>query len=393
MPSTVCPFCFRRIDSSHLAYQCMGRGNIECKKEEDEVRKRLTQSRQETYPTFMPPAGRNAAAVCPVCGGPGKRRACPECHTALPIDFVNSKSSLIGLVGSKGSGKTVLMTVLVKHLREVIGLRFGADIRIATDNPDGHRGLSDYQVNREVPLYESRALPVATNQLGTGSRQWATPVVLRWRQEAARRFGSMVRATILSFVNTAGEDLNDQATAFTLQYLSVCDALIITLDPFALPGARARLSPPEAAIQVGDDVPLDVVAQITELLRTEHSIKNKKKLTIPVAIVFTKIDAFYSTLDPQNPIMATAPTAPSYDNVDGQAVHEHMLALLHLWHADSIDTHMRLNYAEYRYFAVSALGAEPDYETGEVAPGGVRPHRVEDPVLWLLSKVGTVPSA
>ena len=53
--------------------------------------------------------------------------------------------------------------------------------------------------------------------------------------------------------------------------------------------------------------------------------------------------------------------------------------------------HMRLNYSDYRYFGVSALGAEPDYETYNVAPGGVQPHRVEDPVLWLLSKAGTVP--
>jgi hypothetical protein len=109
--------------------------------------------------------------------------------------------------------------------------------------------------------------------------------------------------------------------------------------------------------------------------------------------VFTKIDAFYPTLDRQNPIMATAPEVPTYDNADGLAVHEHMLALLHEWHADDIDTHMRLNYANYRYFAVSALGAEPDYGTQTVAPGGVQPHRVEDPVLWLLSKAGTVSSA
>jgi hypothetical protein len=394
MPMTVCPFCFHRIDSSRLAYQCVGRGNVECKKEEDKVRKRLTQSTQETYPTFMPSAERNAPVICPVCGGPGKRRACPECHTALPIDFVDSKSPMIGLVGAKGSGKTVLMTVLVKQLRDVIGLRFGADIRIATDNPDGHRGLSDYQASREVPLFNGRTLPVGTNQLGTGSRFQSTPIVLRWRQELVRRIGGRsLRTTVLSFVDTAGEDLNDIDTAFTLNYVSVCDALIITLDPFALPGARARLNLPEAAIQVADDVPLDVVSRITELLRTEGSIKNKRRINVPVALVFTKIDAFYPTLDRQSRIMATSAGLPAYENSDGQVVHEHMLALLHEWNAADIDRHMHLNYTNYRYFGVSALGAEPDYSGGVVAPGGVRPHRVEDPVLWLLSKSGTVPSA
>jgi GTPase SAR1 family protein len=301
---------------------------------------------------------------------------------------------MIGLVGAKGSGKTVLMTVLVKHLREVIGRRFDADIRIATDNPDGHLGLSAYQATREVPLYSDRTLPTGTERTGSATRQRATPVVLRWRQESGRLVGGRtLRSTVLSFVDTAGEDLNDLETAFTLEYISVCDALIITLDPFALPGARARLNLPEAAIQVADDVPLDVVSHITELLRTEGKIKNKKRINLPVAIVFTKIDAFYPTLDRQNSIMATSSGLPAYENADGQAVHEHMLALLHEWNAADIDNHMRLNYTDYRYFGVSALGAEPDYGGGVVAPGGVRPHRVEDPVLWLLSKSGTVPTA
>jgi hypothetical protein len=393
MALTVCPFCFRKIDSSHLAYQCAGRGNVECKKEEDETRRRLTGSQLETNPTFLPPQGRGASTNCPTCGGPAKRRACPECHTGLPIDFVDSKSPMIGLVGAKGSGKTVLMTVLVKQLREVVGLRFGADIRIATDNPDGYQGLSDYQANREIPLYSQGTLPIGTAQQGSLGRQRTTPVVLRWRQESARLMrGQALRSTVLSFVDTAGEDLNDLGTAFTLEYLSVCDALMITLDPFALPGARARLNLPAEAVQVGDDVPLDVVSRITELLRTEHQVKNKRKIKLPVALVFTKIDAFYPLLDRYNPIMAQPTGLPAYQDGDGRTVHENMLALLHDWNAADIDTHMRLNYSDYRYFGVSALGAEPDYRSNAVAPGGVQPHRIEDPVLWLLSKTGTVPA-
>ena len=49
-----------------------------------------------------------------------------------------------------------------------------------------------------------------------------------------------------------------------------------------------------------------------------------------------------------------------------------MLALMHQWNAQDIDTHVRLNYTEYRYFGVSALGAEPDYENFTVAAGGVQ---------------------
>ncbi len=380
---TVCPFCFHRIDSSSLAFQCSGHGSKACAKDTDEARIRLTGSHAKTYKTFVPVKTRGMlSAPCPVCGDEAKRRACPECHTALPLDFVGSRNPMIGLVGSKGSGKTVLMTVLVKHMRDVIGKRYDADIRIATDNPDGQQGLSSYKENREKPLYSGRTLPMGTSQLAT--RQYATPIVLRWRTR---------KSTLLSFVDSAGEDLNDLETAFTLQYLSVCDSLIITLDPFALPGARARLKLPAEATQVDDDVPLEVVSRITEILRTEHKVKDKKKIGLPVAIVFTKIDAFYPAMNQNNPIMANANPVPAYDNADGEAVHEHVRALLEEWGADDIDRVMRQNYSDYRYFAVSALGAEPDYTTGQVDAGGVRPHRVEDPVLWLMSKAGTVKSA
>jgi len=396
---TACPFCFHKIDSSRLAYQCAGRGNQPCERVPDPDREKLTGNPVATFCTFLPEPGRGPSviqgralsAICPKCGGEARRRACPKCHTALPIDFVGTRNPMIGLVGSKGSGKTVLMTVLVRQMRDVIGRRYDADIRIATDNPDGHQGMSDYQASREQPLYSKRALPVGTSQLA--SRKYATPIVLRWRQETSGRFGTSLKSTMLSLVDSAGEDMNNQEIAFTLQYLSVCDSLIITLDPFALPGARARLKLPKEATQVGDDVPLDVVDRITQILRTEHEIRNNRKIKIPVAIVFTKIDAFYPMLDPQNRIMATAPSVPWYDQADGQAVHEHMLALLHEWHAENIDTQLRHNYSDYRYFGVSALGAEPDYANGRVAAGGVQPHRVEDPVLWLLSKAGTVRSA
>jgi hypothetical protein len=389
--NAVCPFCFQQIDAAQLWYQCLGRGNTECKKEADPAREQLTKSTRETYPTFAPPERANGPAFCPTCGGKTNLRACTKCHTALPSDFGDSRSPMVGLVGSKGSGKTVLMTVLVKQLKDIVGKRYDAAVRLATDNPDGHQGLSDYQANRETPLYKKCVLPPTTNQLA--QRGHAAPLLLRWQQETSRLGRVSVRSTLLSFIDTAGEDLNDVSTAFTLKYLSVCDGLMVVLDPFALPGARARLNLPDAAINVDDDAPLDVVNNITEMLKVEHDVRKRKKISLPVAVVFTKIDAFFPVLDRNNPLMAATPAMAAYDNADGRAVHEHMLALLHAWNAQDIDTHMRLNYDDFRYFGVSALGAEPNYEDRTVAAGGVRPHRVEDPVLWLMAKAGTVRSA
>lgn len=378
---TACPFCFIKIDSSNLWFQCSGRGNKPCALVGDDARVKLTGNPALSYPTFAPPKGRNPA-ICGQCGGEAKRRACSECHTALPIDFVGTANPMIGLVGSKGSGKTVLMTVLVKQMREQIAARFNADIRIATDSPDGMDGPSGWRRQREVPLFgDRRKLPEKT--LPIDQRHYATPIVLRWRAR---------HPSMLALVDSAGEDFEGENSTHTLQYLRACEYLIVTLDPFSLPSARARINLADRAQQVADEVPIDVVQNITTFLRTYHDVPANKKIKIPVAIVFTKIDAFFPTLDPGNPIMASAPDLPTYDETDGQQVHEQMRALLTEWDASSLDRHMEHNYQNYRYFAVSALGAEPDYASAKVAAGGVRPHRVQDPVLWLMSKIGTVKS-
>ena len=380
---TACPFCFTSIDSSNLWFQCSGRGNKDCLIATDDARKKLTGNATPSYPTFQPPKGRGVtSATCPNCGGEAMRRACPKCRTVLPIDFVGTVNPMIGLVGSKGSGKTVLMTVLVKQMREQIAARFNADIRIAIDNPDGQQGIAAYRRQREVPLFGAdRDLPAKTDRFS--QRQYATPIVLRWRAK---------KPTMLALIDSAGEDLGDEASTHTLNYLESCEYLIITLDPFSLPSARARINLPKEAQQVDDEVPIDVVANITGYLRTYHKVAPKKRIKIPVAIVFTKIDAFYPTLDPGNPIVASASSAPAYDETDGLQVHEQMRALLTEWDASALDRHLEQNYENYRYFAVSALGAEPEYASAKVAASGVRPHRVQDPVLWLMSKAGTVKS-
>lgn len=384
MPQAACPFCFRRVNTSRLAYQCTNRGAKECTSAIDDQRVALTGSKAMSFTTFDAPTGRGVPATCPTCGSVATRRACPECHTAVPVDFVDSDSPMFGIVGSKGSGKTVLMTVLVKQLLEVVGKRFGAAVRLATDNPDGSAAVAEYKADREDRLFKGQQLPMPTQQNQNVRRG---PLALLWQGQQERLIGGQrLTSTILSFVDTAGEDLNDLDTAFTLQYLSVCDGLIITLDPFSIPGARARVRLPQEAIQSSDGTPKEVLARLTELLRTDHRVKRNRKIALPVAIVFTKFDAFFGGLERTGPIMSEAPNVPAYHEADGQAVHEHVKALLHEWDAADIDLHMQFNFQTYRYFAVSALGAEPDYASGSVHTGGVRPHRAQDPILWLLAR-------
>jgi hypothetical protein len=391
MARTACPFCFRKVDTSRLAFQCTNRGNQTCALETDEKRMTIAESSALSYKTFtVGSEHKGDEATCPSCGGVCTRRACPECHTAVPIDFVDSDSPMVGIVGSKNAGKTVWMTILVKQLREEIGRQFGAAVRMATDAADSSDTPEAYKKDREDSLFEAGNLPGGTDQ---NSVQRRRSVVMQWQGTRANLLGRQTpHTTLLSFVDSAGEDLNSLADTFTLRYLTVCDGLVVALDPFALPGARARITLPESAYGDASD-PLQVIERITELLRVELKVKKNKKIKLPVAIVFTKIDAFFPTMAPGNPVMRTTPKQPAYAEGDGLEVHEHMRALLHDWRADDIDRHLAFNCADFRFFGVSALGAEPNYDARQVAAGGVRPHRTADPLLWLLAKEKAVTKA
>jgi hypothetical protein len=148
MANAACPFCYSIVDSSRLAFQCMGRGAPKCERKPDEQREELTGSGIESYPTFTTGDRKADEATCPSCGGSTRRRACPQCHMALPMDFIGSNSPLIGIVGARSSGKSVWMTVLAHQLREGVADRFGAHVGFATDNPDGQSSMGAWLNDR-----------------------------------------------------------------------------------------------------------------------------------------------------------------------------------------------------------------------------------------------------
>ena len=388
MSRLACPYCYSRIDGGRLWYQCTGRGSPGrpgCAAERDEARATLTGFQEFVRPSFAPPARLSfgpAKADCPRCGASSGIRACPKCHTPLSSNFGAAASPLIAMVGAKGTGKTVYLTVLAHELLNGLRRRFDADVRVT--GVDREALISGFVGE----VFADQRLMVQTRQ-STNGRQ--APTVFEWRQK--HRVAGLLdryRTTFLSFYDTAGEDLNSDDATQDLTYLNAADALILLLDPFMIPQARDRIRLPKEANR-SDQPAIQVLNRVTEKLRREHDVKSSRRIRIPVAVAFAKIDAFFDVLGADHPLLrAPAPSGP-YDETAGEQTHEHVKALLHGWGADDIDTHLAYNYANYRYFPVSALGAPPDYASGTVDPRGVQPFRVGEPLLWLLSRFDVVP--
>ncbi|RSM84757.1 hypothetical protein DMH04_19965 [Kibdelosporangium aridum] len=387
--STVaCPYCYNRINPGKLHFQCTGRaapGRDRCVKSVDQDRQRLTGYAAPAWPTFPPPETRNPlgqrVAQCPDCGVDTGVRACPVCHTPLPANFAESRSPLIGMVGGKNSGKTVYTTVLVHELRHNVRRRFAADVSFAGDQQGDAGSLGNWLKLYERSLFDQNMLFESTAAARDGLK---VPLVLQWRQPKRGKLGRTSHSTTtLSFYDAPGEDMTTQEFVNGQAYLGSADGLIVLLDPFELPGAHDRIAVPDAARRETEP-PLTVLNRITEMLRLTHGVKASRRITIPIAVVFSKIDAFYKMLGDDHPLLIKPQAGAFYNETAGQDTDEHIRALLTELDADDIDSHLRSHYKQFRYFAVSSLGAEPDYRKQQVDEGGVRPFRVDEPLLWLL---------
>ncbi|WP_326561233.1 hypothetical protein [Micromonospora sp. NBC_01796] len=377
-----CPYCYHKIDGRRLSYQCNGRGSPGkkgCEPQHDADRERETGFSQQARLVFAP-AGRGpfspAQADCPKCGARSGIRACPCCHTPLSANFGAAASPLIAVVGATGTGKTVYLTVLQHELMNGLRRRFDADVR-RVGGP-----AADVQ-----QVFDDQTLFAGTRPATNGRQE---PVVWEWRQQRTPSIGPRFRTTYLSFYDTAGEDLTKLDTTHDLTYLGAAEALILLLDPFMIRKARDQIRIPESALR-SKELTIDVVNRVTETLRASHGLRSRQNIKIPVAVVFAKIDAFFDVLGRDHALLRKPPGGPGYDDLAGESTHEQIRALLHEWDADDIDTHLRFNYQAFRYFAVSALGAEPDYDGSTVDPRGAQPFRVDEPLVWLLSRFGVVP--
>jgi Double-GTPase 2 len=389
MAQLICPYCYDALDERQIEFRCSGRPSPTgktCARIRDPVIE-LRHGHAAPLPPAFRADGRRPRATCPTCGDETSYRLCPHCHSQLPVHFGKVTSRLIAMIGPRESGKTVYMTVLLHELIRRVGARFDAAV-VGCDDQTRSRFTADY----EQRLYGAGELFTTTRSAGTGAG-YVTPLVFRFTTKRARRFrGSTPEHSLLSFFDTAGEDLRSQASVDTnVRYLTSADGIILLLDPLQVPGARAfaRAGTKLPSIGAGVDNPVDVLGRVTDLLQAGHG--GQKRITKPIAVSFSKLDAFWHTFPAGTPLRRLPNDGPAFDVAESLEVDAYLRALLHQWGGEQIDQLLVHHYERHRYFGFSALGDSPTPDN-RLSGGGVRPYRVSDPLLWLLSQFGTIPA-
>ncbi|WP_240197328.1 TRAFAC clade GTPase domain-containing protein [Nonomuraea lactucae] len=373
-----CPYCFARMPRRRIQFRCMGKGarGVGCDPVPDQALGAFRATQTPSLPPVFSVRRPGRRAPCPTCSRETGWLVCPSCHNRLPVEYCANPGKIVALVGAKGAGKSTYIAVLVHELMNRVGEELDASLVPCDD-----RTIERYKQDFARPLYGQHRLLAATQSAAAMPRD---PLVYLFTRTRRGRLGSGTASLTLVLFDTAGEDLRSRdMSELHLRYLGAADAVIFLLDPLELPGAREALTG-TARSRGGrlDDDPLsdslDVVVRVTERLRRNGG----RKLRVPTAVALSKIDALQPSMERQSALHRSRAPIGELDLDDREAVHEQIRALLYEWQAGALDRYLGQHYANYNLFGLSALGALPSDTS--VSPSGIRPYRVEDPLLWLL---------
>src|SRR5699024_3187150 len=198
-------------------------------------------------------------------------------------------------------------------------------------------------------------------------------------------------ARVISVYDTAGEDVQNLQTASNQQHLRSSNAIVLVLDPFIFPENR-RLAKTKGIEQLGpENAHADLVDALVTVLRQSEQgrgVSGKQgRISTPLAVVVTKMDAFWQDLDEHSPLRSHGQDVPYFDDVDSQTTDYHLPSLVTQSGGSGLINKLQTDFADFRLFAVSALQNAPVYSHSRMA-SGPRPSRVSAPLLWDLQREG-----
>lgn len=387
----ICPYCFEKRKLAEVKFRCINR---RCKDFDD-----IEMTRYENGNIKMPKQGKMTftaagkkttsvpqSAKCPECGNVTYKRICPSCHNELPESTLTGKDMIISIVGSRASGKSHFVGVIIKELRDRISVNFGGSLEGFSDSYQRWESIFGdklYNTNVKLELTQS-----SVQNVDNGAYR---PLIFKLKLRHKSLFKNGIDSFTFVFFDTAGEDLNDEDTMNTVnKYICKSAGIIFLLDPMQIPAVSNQLDESVVKRAAGIDWRTaaqadDIMTRVSNLIRNDKGLSDIQKIEIPVAAVFSKFDAIESIIPGDCTVHNPSPHCMEgyFDLTDCHNVNSEIEALLYEWNADAFISQLKTNYENYSFFAASALGLNNN-PTSEGRIERPRPHRIEDALLWIL---------
>ena len=370
-----CPYCLEKFTRDDLGFKCEKSGKIFARSTYKMWKK------QGILPVC--PGGFEEAS-CRGCKGLAlDKRVCLKCESDLMPVMLQNDNVQIAIIGTQSSGKTVFINMLLKVMRDLFSKTGYGKAFLPVQASEG------VSVNLMVSNMERGNFPAGTQANNVKARLY--------------QCGSGNKKDVLTFFDGAGETFTNEQVQATLQrYVNVSDGIILLFDPTSIPEIKLRLS------KRGELLPQLARVTLEDSLRgaslTYDRIKEWRhgevfnlishfipmKISIPCAVVFSKFDLMFPMFSDGSRVRQpnkNLDPCSKFDDDDSRIVSSEIRGWLQSNGCVSFLNEIESDFKTVRYFGISSLGGSPGTAT---SPKTYSPHRIADPLLWLMNVNGVL---
>lgn len=356
MKSAICPKCFAETIEDNWVYSC---------------RRDTCKAKGVTAQSSQVSRGRGDAPACPECKELYASPLCPLCGFPVRDEEPGSESFSVSLVGAEGCGKSHFISVLIDEIKHRVAKTYNCSLFPL----GGDDTISLYERQYYQPLFEHGHILDHTEQ------DDINPLIY----SLVFQNDKPVKTIDLIFYDSCGatfESITSMANSNRSLYHS--GGVIFMIEPTQLRVVREWAAAHGKNICEADAV--SMLARTVQLIRIGCGQKNmRQKIDVPIAVCISKLDIIRPLLDAGS--FLTAPSRhfkeAKFDKLDFDACNLEAQSLIEAWGGGEFVRQVTSQFSDYAFFGISSLGEAPA-TTGGV--NHIAPHRVADPLLWLLSK-------
>lgn len=384
---TYCPYCFEKFSASFTSgpqLDLICRENWGKKRKGEKSEHLVTipymewkkWGRKGTLPSCPGQRTHNECDGCP--GMPLSQRACPFCHTPIRNSMIDKENLQLAIVGTRNSGKTVFITMLMDYLRLKMGNVYENPM-VPMEAAEGDR------ITRVINQMKQGEMPQNTTIDDVKPRLY--------------QYGVGNKLKVLTIFDGAGEKFSDETLeAALMRYVTYASGLILLFDPTVIPEVRKELIPSHGGTgEITNATMEDVLKGIQLTYETYNQLngnalnklfKRSSKLSIPVAVVFSKFDLMFEYFNQGDAVVNKSPNmnpnTRRFDEADAEMVDKEVRHWLKQVGDNGLIKSIDECFSNVRFFGVSSLGCSPGKNSS------YSPHRIADPILWLMHCKGLI---
>ena len=397
---TTCPYCWHRFspeDVLYIANHSDLLGDPVLGSDEP----------QRFLPSRFTPEGLALDAGGMVCPD----MACPRCHLRVPAALLNIPPLFMSIVGAPSSGKSYLLASMSWKLRTTLPQLFS--MRYTDVDATTNHWLNDYEEKLFLQADENAWQTIAKTEMLIQNNLYRQirlsgmnvflplPCMFTLQTDHGAADTSDSQRCLI-FYDNAGEHFQPGADSSInpgTRHLIHSEGLLFLFDPTKDPRIRRVLHSQDLQLQRNDlvqrqDVLLvEMVGRIRKYLGLKAGVKYPK----PVIVAVSKADVLRELIQlDENPWVWNAATQSHALNISKIVEISFITRTFMLQHAPEVVRAAESFSNHVVYLPNSALGHSPSSVAGgkglAVRPCDVKPQWVEVPVLYMLSRLGLIPT-